>query len=70
MRKDYLENGYLMPKERVRRESYPKYEPSNFSRGEQLYGFTRNCGVIIKLERFSHLLSRSSMLGSLIRLRY
>ena len=33
-------------------------------------GSTKYCGVILKLERFSHLSDRSFGLGSLIGLRY
>ena len=34
------------------------------------YSSTRNCGLILKLERFSHLSGWSFGLGSLIRLGY
>ena len=34
-------------RERVRSESYPEYEQSHISS-------TRDCGMVLKLERFSH----------------
>ena len=66
-----------MPQERVRSESYQEYEPSadvrllyRWTMIHSQIGSTRDCGMILKLEKFSHLSSRSFGLSFPIRFGY